>query len=160
MQILTRQIINSIIVFSVVILFFGCNLNRVYEKYIKIEDEIWNVDNKIKFDVNITDSLSINNIYINIRHSSLYPYQNLHLFINTTAPSGATIRDTFECYLADAKGKWYGSGLGDIWDNQILYKRNVRFPNCGMYSFEFEQAMRANKLPFISDIGLRIENVK
>jgi len=160
MQIRIRQIINSIIVISIVLSLAGCNQNRVYEKFIVIENEVWNVDNKIKFDVDITDSLSINDIYINIRHSSLYPYQNLFLFINTTAPSGASIRDTFECYLADDKGKWYGSGLGDIWDNQIIYKRNVRFPFCGIYSFELEQAMRTENLPFISDIGLRIENVK
>ena len=147
----------NILLITLTIAFYSCNQNRVYEKNIEITDGIWNVKNKVVFDVPVTDTLSINNIYINIRHTSLYLYRNLFLFINTTAPSGASIRDTFEITLADEKGKWLGSGLGDIWDNQILYKRNVQFPFSGTYRFELEQAMRRENLPFIMDVGLRIE---
>jgi len=153
-----RKILNILFV-ALVVAFFSCNQNRVYEKNIEIPDGIWNMKNKVHFDVPIEDTLSINNIYINIRHSSLYLYRNLFLFVNTTAPSGASIRDTFEITLADEKGKWLGSGLGDIWDNQILFKKNVRFPYSGVYHFEFEQAMRRENLPFVMDVGMRIETV-
>ena len=151
-----RNLLNIFLI-ALAAAFFSCNQNRVYEKNTEITDGIWNVKNKISFDVPITDTLSINNIYINIRHTGLYLYRNLFLFINTTAPSGASIRDTFEITLADEKGKWLGSGLGDIWDNQILYKRHVQFPYSGTYNFEIEQAMRRENLPFVMDVGLRIE---
>jgi gliding motility-associated lipoprotein GldH len=82
---------------------------------------------------------------------------NLYMFITTTAPSGHSIVDTVEVVLADDKGKWLGSGLGDIWDLQQPYKQNVRFAQRGSYSFEFEQAMRVERLPFILDVGLRVE---
>jgi gliding motility-associated lipoprotein GldH len=62
--------------------------------------------------------------------------------------------------LADERGKWLGKGLGDIWDYQQLYKENVRFAQKGEYIFEYEQAMRLEKLPFILDVGLRVEKAR
>ena len=64
--------------------------------------------------------------------------------------------DTLECILADEKGKWLGNGLGDIYDNQILFKKNVRFPLAGKYTFEIQHGMRADIVPLIMDVGLRI----
>jgi gliding motility-associated lipoprotein GldH len=68
-------------------------------------------------------------------------------------------RDTVEIMLATPEGKWMGKGLGDLWDNQILFKRNVTFPEPGEYKFEITHAMRANPLTGILDGGMRIETV-
>ena len=138
----------------------SCDPGRVYEKNIKIPDGIWFKDHKVSFEVFIDDTVSAHNLYVNVRNTSLYPFSNLYLFIETTAPSGHMIRDTFEVILADERGKWLGNGLGDIWDLQQAYKRNVRFAQRGKYFFQYQQAMRMDKLPFILDTGLRIESVK
>jgi gliding motility-associated lipoprotein GldH len=142
------------------LILFSCDPSRVYEKNIKIPDGIWDKDHKVSFEVFIDDTASAHNLYVNVRNTSLYPFSNLYLFIETTAPSGHAIRDTFEVILADDRGKWLGSGLGDIWDLQQIYKRNVRFAQRGYYSFQYQQAMRMDKLPFVLDTGLRIERVK
>ncbi|KPK87261.1 MAG: hypothetical protein AMS27_02880 [Bacteroides sp. SM23_62_1] len=144
-----------IILFTIV--FHSCDPDRVYEKNIRIPDGIWERNNPIRFEVIIQDTISPHNLYINIRNTGLYPVSNLYLFITTTAPSGHSVKDTVEIILADERGKWLGKGLGDIWDLQKLYKQNVRFAQKGMYVFEYEQAMRIEKLPFILDAGLRIE---
>jgi gliding motility-associated lipoprotein GldH len=136
---------------------FSCDPARVYEKNIRIPDGIWFRDQPVGFEFTVEDTISAYNLYINVRNTSLYPMSNLYLFITTIAPSGHFIRDTVEVILADEKGKWLGSGLGDIWDLQQLYKRNVRFAQKGSYRFKYEQAMRAEKLPFILDVGLRVE---
>ncbi|MCG3167468.1 MAG: Gliding motility lipoprotein GldH [Bacteroidia bacterium] len=147
-------------------LFFGlcllvflsaCDSKRIYEQNIELQNNTWNAAQKVKFEVTISDTVSGNNVLINVRHAGYYPYSNLFLFINTTFPDGKTTRDTVECPLADEKGKWLGKGLGDLWDTQILFKRNVRFSQSGNYKFEFEQAMRIEELPGIMDVGLRIE---
>ena len=152
-------IIFRYLVIAMLVLFFSCDQNRVFENNINIPDGIWNVDNRLSFDVNMVDTISSHDIFLNVRHTSFYPYQNLFLFVVTTAPPGAAIKDTFECILADHKGKWYGSGLGEIWDNQILFKKNVRFPSSGLYNVEIEQAMRRENLPFVMDVGIRVEKV-
>lgn len=145
--------------FLIIFIFFfsACDSKRIYDKNIEIENNVWDSAQKVKFEVNITDTVSGNNVLINLRHAGFYPYSNLFLFINTTFPNGKTTRDTAECILADDNGKWFGKGLGDLWDARILFKRNVRFSQSGTYIFEYEQAMRVEKLSGIMDIGLRIE---
>ena len=140
------------------VLIYSCKPKSIYEKNIDIPDGVWNMDNILSFETEINDTINSYSIFINLRHTSLYPYSNIFLFINTTAPSGASIRDTFECRLANEKGHWYGDGLGDIWDVNIPFKKNVRFPMPGIYRFEIEQAMRKKNLPFILDCGLSIEH--
>ncbi len=147
-----------ILLFTILIL-SSCDPDRVYEKNIKIPDAIWQRDNIVRFELVVEDTISSHNLYVNVRNSNLYPVSNLYLYITTTAPSGHAIKDTVEVTLADSRGKWLGSGLGDIWDLQQLYKDNVRFAQSGKDSFEFEQAMRYDKLPFILDVGLRVEKV-
>lgn len=152
----SRKIILSLFSMAL-LLFISCDQKRVYEKNVKISDGIWDIDEKISFDVDIKDTVSLHNFYINIRNTGAYPYSNIFLFVNTEFPDGGRSRDTVECFLADINGKWLGDGSGDIWDNQILFKRGVIFPRMGIYKFEYEHAMRVEQLPFIMDAGLRIE---
>jgi gliding motility-associated lipoprotein GldH len=142
------------------LIFHSCDPDRVYEKNIRIPDGIWDRNNPVNFEVIVQDTITPYNLYINIRNTSLYPFSNLYLFITTTAPSGHSVKDTVEVILADEKGEWLGKGLGDIWDLQKIYKQNVRFAQKGMYLFEYEQAMRMEKLPFILDAGLRVEKTR
>jgi gliding motility-associated lipoprotein GldH len=138
----------------------GCDPDRVFEKNTRIPDGIWNVEQPVRFELVVEDTIHPHNLYVNIRHTSLYPFSNLHLKIRTTAPSGDAVEDRFELTLADDRGKWQGSGLGDIWDFQQLYKRNVRFAQKGRYVFEYTQDMRPDHLPFILDVGLRVEKAR
>lgn len=135
----------------------SCDSKRVYEQNVDIPEDIWDQKNPVYFDVNITDTASLHNVYINIRNASGYGYSNIYLFLDTKYPDNSISRDTIECILADPAGKWLGDGSGDIWDNQILFKKNVRFKQTGTYKFRYEQAMRMPKLPMIMDVGLRIE---
>lgn len=145
---------------SFVVMLLSCDPNQVFEQNREIEDFAWHKDSIIKFEVNISDTINPHNIYVNIRNTSRYEMQNLFLFIKTTSPNGYELCDTFECYLADERGKWTGSGWGDIYDNQFIYKKNIRFPVSGVYTFKYLQAMRTDELEYISDIGLKIEKVE
>lgn len=141
-------------------LFMSCDQNRVYDKSKKLTEANWKIGEVVKFDVPISDTLSYHNFYINIRNKSTYSYCNLYLFLNTVFPDNKIARDTLDCILADEKGNWLGNGLGDLKDNQILFRKGVRFPHSGMYSFELEHAMYDSTLTGISDIGIRIEKLK
>ncbi len=142
---------------SIVLFFTSCDSKRIFEENIEIPDNLWNVDSIVKLQVDITDTTTPTNFYVNVRNSEGYPYSNLYLFIRTKFPNGQQSDDTLECILADEKGQWLGSGMGDIYDNQIPFKRNVRFPVSGTYTFELRHGMRINDLPLIMDVGLRIE---
>jgi gliding motility-associated lipoprotein GldH len=138
----------------------SCDSNRVFEDNTDIPDYNWDVKNKVAFDVDIPDTSSLYNLYVNVRNASHYPYANLYIFATITFPNGKTRKDTVECILADANGQWKGDGAGDIWDNQIPWMSRIKFPLAGKYKFEYEQAMRMEQVPFIMDVGLRVEKAE
>jgi gliding motility-associated lipoprotein GldH len=149
------------IVYCLFVFFLSsCDSNRVFEKNIAIPNHSWDVKNRPLFEVNIDDTISLHNIYVNIRHKSHYHYANLYIFITIKFPNGKFAKDTLECVFADANGRWKGKGLGDIWDNQVLWKSKVKFPLKGKYIFEYEHAMRTEQVPFIMDVGLRVEKTE
>jgi len=143
-----------------VLLLSACNKGVIYQKYITIPHSLWDMNKPVSFDVNIEDTVNYYNVFVNVRNADNYEYGNLYLFIDITSPAHITERDTLECILANpVTGRWLGNGLGDIWDNKILFKRNVRFPRKGEYNVKYTQAMRLIKLPMIMDVGLCIQKV-
>jgi len=150
---------NSLILLFIIFFFFSCDPYVVYEKNKEISDFQWEITDTLVFEVPIEDTINPHNIYFNVRNTSKYKMQNLYVFIHTHAPNGNSLTDTFECYLADDKGKWTGRGWGDLYDNQFIYKKNIRFPVSGIYTFKYIHGMRTETLKHISDVGIRIEKV-
>lgn len=146
--------------FLLSLLFVSCSRNVVYSKYEKLPEEGWYADNKLSYEVDIEDVTPSHNVFLTVRHADFYPYSNLFVFLTTTYPNGKSTVDTLECILANKKGEWQGDGAGDLWDNKIPLKQNVKFPMPGKYKFTFEQGMRTNPLPLILDFGMVIEKAE
>ena len=142
------------------LLFLSCSKNVVFSKYYTFKDNEWPIKEKAVFDLEITDTQSLNNVSLMIRHADAYPYNNIFLFVKTVYPDGKITNDTMEVVLGNQKGEWLGSGAGDIFDYKVPIKKNVRFPLAGKYHFEFEQGMRVDPLPLIMDFGFEIEKSK
>lgn len=142
---------------AIIIFFISCDKSVVFEKNISIPEYKWDMNNVIRLEADINDTVTPHNIYINVRNGSGYEFSNLFLFMTTITPKGEVAKDTLELTLADVRGKWLGAGSGDVWDNRILFKRGFRFPETGRWHFELQQAMRVNPLPQIMDAGMRIE---
>jgi gliding motility-associated lipoprotein GldH len=141
-------------------IFTSCDSKRVFEENKEIPGSVWNRNHVVSLNVPIQDTLSPYNVYINIRQNGQYEKANMYLFISIISPKGEKLKDTVNCILADPKGKWLGSGLGDLYSNQLMYKKNIGFPHAGVYKFEIEQAMRIDDLKNVEDIGIRIEHAR
>jgi len=137
----------------------SCNTNDVYFKYKAISSNGWNKDSLYTFDFPISDTLATYNVFVNVRNVGNYPYQNLWLFLSKMSPDSILINDSIECYLADNRGKWLGSGVGSIFEMPILYQQNVKFKNTGTYQYKIVHGMRDTVLIGINDIGIRVEKV-
>jgi len=157
--------IKGLYILLIATLLISCDSNRLYEKNISIDNDMWSLEQMPSFEFENTDTISEVNLILNIRHSSIYPFSNLWVFIHTLSPSGAPQVDTLEATLSQKDGKWLGDGLGDIWDLQVPFKK-IRLNESGTYSFKIEQAMRhgnlskIEQLPGVMEIGLRIENIE
>ncbi|MCB8965235.1 MAG: gliding motility lipoprotein GldH [Bacteroidales bacterium] len=137
--------------------FVACDRSAVFDQSVIIPNEEWNKDSLAVFTIPVTDTIVAYNLFVNIRNNEDYQFQNFYLFIDIHAPNGAFIRDTFECYLADDHGKWFGKGRGRIYDNRFLYRRSVKFSTRGDYRVQLQQAMRVDNLKGLVNVGVRME---
>lgn len=141
-------------------LIVACNPDLVYERNEAVSGNVWSRHDVPVFEVEISDTLTAYNLYINLRNTGEYPFSNIFLFVEAKSPRGAFVRDTLEFVLAEPSGKWKGKGYGSVWQNRFYYRQNIRFPEKGKYLFGIEQAMRREELPGIVDVGLRVEKVR
>lgn len=141
------------------LLFTACLENRVYEKNQAIQDAVWPWGKTYDFQVQITDTLTPYNLYINTRHSARYPKSNLWIKVRTSYPSGQMLENRIELNIAEADGSWTGICSGDICFVSQLIGANKRMPESGTYLFSFEQDMRDSLLTELLDIGLKIERM-
>lgn len=141
--------------------FMSCGRGKLYSEYRSVDAESgWKLSDTVVFTPEITDVTGSYNVYVNVRHADSYPYRNLYIFLTTVYPDGRQVKDTLECVLADEQHHWTGDGAGDLWDNSVLLKANVRFPVAGKYKFIYEHGMRVDPVPAILDLGLTIENAE
>ena len=147
----------SFILLIVTVLSSCVNKNVIFDESVVISNAAWNNQDFPYFDVNVEDTTSAYNFYLNIRHLENYRYSNFYMFLHTTFPDGNQTHDTIELVLSYPDGRWIGKGSGSMRDNNILLNNNLHFPAKGNYRFEIEQAMREPVLEGITDVGVRFE---
>ena len=127
-------------------------------------DGYWEASETVEFKLPQLDSLKKHNLFLNIRNSNEYKYNNLFLIVSMNFPHGKTVTDTLEYRMANPDGTWMGQGIGDVKENKLWYKENVQFFERGNYTITITQAMRNNgtvegvtKLEGITDVGFSVE---
>lgn len=149
-----KQLIITLIAISTLLI--SCNQNGVYEHFVNIPEGIWDKGIVPHFTTTIEETIPAATIYLKIRHSDAYPYSNLKLKITTTLPNGGKNTEPFEVNIKNKDNKFVGSGMGDLWDLKIPLKQHTKL-EAGTYNFDINQTMADDFLPFIVDIGIKIE---
>lgn len=153
-----HKIRNSYLAVYLIALFLSSCGNEVFiDNDVAYEQSQWDATDKFVLSFEQTDTVSNYNFFITLRNTEDYPYRNIYVFLTTVFPDGKSIRDTIDCPLANYQGKWLGKGFGGVYDNRIIYMHQSRFPLVGEYKIVMEQAMRTEKLPGITSVGIRIE---
>lgn len=154
-----------------IILFFSllqaCSTNVSYSEYQPISDAKWGLSDQFEFTIPIKDTLSLHNLYINLRNNKDYPYSNLFLITQMSFPDNTKVIDTLEYEMTDVNGRFLGSGFSDVKENKLFYKENVRFKDKGDYHFQVRHAMRKREkvvgieyLDGVLDVGISVEKIK
>jgi len=157
---IVKRAINRFLLLAAISVLWSCSSPSVYSELHALPESGWKAEEPVHFEVPVSDTATIHNVFIHVRHSGAYDYRNLFLFITTHAPSGAHVVDTLDVQLGSPAGVWYGSGWGDLYDNKIPFKYQVRFPVTGTYSFSLVQGMRQEPLLHVTDVGLSVEKVE
>lgn len=135
----------------------ACNNDVFHTESIHLKNSRWKAADTLFYNFNSKDTLATYDFYFEIRNTTDYDMQNLYLFITAYYPGNTYSRDTAECILAAADGKWFGKGMGKHKDNRFLFRKGVRFRKPGNYIIAVNQAMRKDTLDGISDVGILIK---
>lgn len=146
-----------IVVAGLMTIMAGCGRQTVFQDSSAIPTEGWNANHLLHFEMSLSDTVPLHELYLLVRNTTDYPYSNLYLFLDIEFPDKHWIRDTLECMLVQRDGQWTGKGFGKIRSNQFLFRDDVWFPTPGSYRFRIQHGMRDDVLLGISDIGIRLD---
>ncbi len=154
---------NSVLVFVLFFCFISCDEHHVFDQY-KAVPNAWHKDSIISFKINPPDTINPYNLFVNLRNTNAYKYNNLFLIVEMNFPNGKIIKDTLEYRMAEPSGKLLGTGITDIKENKLWYKDRVVFDESGEYIVHIQHAMResgkvngVDNLEGITDVGFRVE---
>jgi gliding motility-associated lipoprotein GldH len=139
----------------------SCNQIDVFEKNTTIPQYEWRQHFAAKGDFIIADTITPYSIYLVLRHTDAYKYNNIWLNVGLQPPGDTTHVQKINLVLGDDANGWEGSGMNDIWEvRKLLNGAARRFKQPGKYSFSISQIMRDNPLLHIMSAGIRIEKKK
>jgi gliding motility-associated lipoprotein GldH len=136
----------------------------VFEKNVTIPGQAWasSFKPRIDFTIQAKDTADRYNVYVVLRHSDAYQYNNIWIQ-GTIRKPGDTIGKSLraDLPLADNNG-WKGSGMDDIYEHRVLVRdlALTGFSKPGTYSFTLQQIMRDDPLPHVLNVGVRLEKVQ
>jgi gliding motility-associated lipoprotein GldH len=152
---------NVIVFFALILCIGGCTQLDVYEKNATMPKQEWAYSFKPSFDFTITDTNSSYGIYIVLRHTDAYRYNNIWLNAGTKFPGDSMRYQRLELSLGNDATGWEGTGMDDIWEvRKPITKGPIKLSKTGNYTFTLSQVMRENPLEHIMSAGIRVEKVK
>lgn len=149
--------IGLLITIVLVAFLISCDKARFFEQNTDFENHVWSYDNEVVFEILNTDLVN-KKMFINFRHSSLFPTRNVLLKAFIQNPKGAKEILHINIPLSEPNGKWYGDCSGDVCT--IQYPIAYEMKDTGNYIFGIVQDMRINPLKGAISIGLRAETLE
>ena len=155
---LRNKIYFFLLLFAIPALISSCKQVAVYEKNTSIPHYKWQQNFAATGSFIIKDTLSAYNIYIVIRHTDAYKYNNIWLNVGLQSPGDTMFFQNVNLSLANDASGWEGTGMNDIWEvRKIINGQPRRFIKNGEYKFSITHIMRDNPLPDIMSAGLRVQ---
>jgi gliding motility-associated lipoprotein GldH len=143
------------------LIFASCIKINLFEKQAAIPSQQWFYTDVPSFTFHISDTASLYNVYIILRHTDLYNYNNIWLRIGSDAPGDSIIHyQNINLPLAVDSKRWAGTGIDDIFEvRKNISAGPLYFKKPGNYTFSVAQIMRENPLKYILNVGVRVEKV-
>lgn len=155
---MNKVVLSILLIFTLVA--HSCTRTGVFEKNVAIPAHEWESSYQpiIEFDLN--DTTSTYRVYVVVRHTNQYKYNNLWVKASIKEPGSTDWKSQqYDLLLATNEKGWLGTGMDDIFEHRILIQPETRFTKPGKYQYSVQQIMREDPLPYVLNIGLRIEKV-
>ena len=146
-------------ILTAVIIFCGCNWTTgVFEKNQDFNSHEWGSSVRPDIAFEISDTISSYNIYIVVRHTDAYHFNNMYVRATVKEPGDNKGRTgDYDLQLATNGKGWIGTAMDDIYEARLLIQPKTRFRKAGTYHIILEQLMREDPLRNVLSAGLRME---
>jgi len=141
----------------------SCHNKTVFKQTEDLPNAGWHKDSIVSLKMTPPDTIKNYNISFLIRNDNNYPYANIFLIASIENNTQKSV-DTLEYAMADQEGHWLGSGIWDLKESKLVYKKNYRFHTQKPVTFSLQQAVRKSGnilgdeiLPGIKTVGIIIE---
>ncbi len=148
------------ITFKIIVLLLiaaSCRPGRIHEEHRKMEHVAWKKHQDMTFEFEVEDVSASYDIYLAIRHVTIYPFDNLLVSTVLTTPGGEKRYTDYDFAIKDKDGNFLGEGLGDLWDINLPLRKRFTFSEPGTCLIELENRMLKSITPGIVEIGLIVE---
>ena len=153
-----------VVLAAAALLLSSCSLpSDVFEKNVVIPGHQWasSFKPRIEFALKAADTADRYNIYLVLRHSDAYLYNNIWIRGTVQQPGDSVAKSQrYDLTLATNDKGWLGSGMDDIYEHRVLIQPQTKFTKPGTYSFTLEQIMRDDPLQHVFNVGVRVEKAK
>jgi gliding motility-associated lipoprotein GldH len=156
--IFNSRIASHLFFFSVIFFLSSCRQIEVFEKNTSFPKHEWKSQVAATGSFSISDTASYYNIYVVLRHTDAYKYNNIWLNIGLQAPGDSMYFQKVNLELGSDANGWEGSGMNDIWEvRKLITGEARRFKKAGIYQFNLMNIMRDDPLQHVLSAGLRVE---
>jgi len=139
----------------------ACETTDVFEKNVNIPNHEWSSAFKPEISFAISDTSSLYNIYVVVRHTDAYRYKNIWVNVYTQVPGDTLLKQRLDLLLATDDKGWLASGMDDIFEHRIrITSEPQKLSKVGTYLFRLQQIMREDPLRYVMNVGIRVEKVK
>ena len=147
----------SCIVLLASYIFTSCTTIDLYEKAVTIPKHQWSSSFKPSFDFTIKDTSAPYRLFLVLRHTEKYNFNNIFVNVYVKGPGQDTVQKIQQDLVLATNDKgWLASGMDDIYEHRIQLGSDQSL-RAGNYTFTIEQIMREDPLENVLNVGLRIE---
>jgi len=129
--------------------------NIAFEEFTSVDPGGWDWKEKKKFVFKIDDDQHYYGLNCELRISANYAYSNIWLIYTIKGPKKFMHKEQFQMVLSDNLGKWNGQGVSNLISFQVPFVGQQKLKK-GVYTIEFNQNMRDEKLKDVNNIGLQV----
>ena len=150
------QIKNIVALVIAFVLITSCGNRTVFKEYRKLDNVSWNRFDIQNFDIEVQKDEQYD-FYFFLRHHTNFPYEYLDINVTFYMPGGEMRSGEYHFELKDDNGKWKSNGMGELWDIEMLIRKNLKMKKGGVCKIRIENKMTKMETPGIMEIGLVVK---
>ncbi|MEL6606849.1 MAG: gliding motility lipoprotein GldH [Bacteroidota bacterium] len=139
-------------------LFYACGGTSIYQTSTSLEHSQWPASSVLDFSFQVGDESQDYDIYLLVKNSQDYPYQNLYVTYYLEDATHNLLHKELKNYaLFDIKtGKPLGTGWRKSKRHEFLLTTGYQFSQSGSYTLKLVHFMRTDHLPGLQTIGMKV----